>query len=304
LDRIRPILDDVAVSSTRTDPLLAPVRVVPEVDGVELLFMAAVGAASLSLRVLLDAVARATSRRGQEPPNLSRLAFVGLGFTLAAARSAGRVATGTLRVAEQATSFSLDAVPSLLRGPVDDRVAAIRARDRERQLALTSAEVLAEHLATALVPRVAAAFLDQLDLTAIVEERVDVDRIVRSVDLDAVVERIDLNAVVERIDLDAVADRIDVDAVAARLDVEALVERLDLPGLARTVIDEIDLPEVIRRSTGVVASETVRGVRMQGIDADRAVASFVDRVLGRRQPRFPRDAAPSEVDSADHAERS
>jgi hypothetical protein len=208
---------------------------------------------------------------------LSQLAFAGLGLGLTAGRSVARVGAGALRATDWAMSLSLDAVPAALRAPVDGRVVAIRERERERQRALADAELLAEDLVTALVPRIAAAALDQLDLTALIEERVDIDRIVGSVDLDAVVQRIDLNAV---------AEGIDVDAIAARLDVEALVDRLDLAALARTVIDEIDLPEIIRRSTGVVASETVRGVRMQGIEADRAIDGFVDRMLGRR----PRDA--------------
>jgi hypothetical protein len=283
------------VATERIDPLAVPVRVVPPVDGIDVLVMAAVGAVSLSLRILLESAARATTRYRGESSDLSELAFVVLGFSLAAVRSAGRAARGAMHAAEWATSLSLDAVPALLRGSVDDRVAAIRERERQRQLALTSAEALAEDVVTALIPRITYALLDQIDLTELVEERVDLDRIVRSVDLDAVVDRIDLdaivaridlNAIAERLDVNAVAERLDVDAVAARLDVEALVERLDLAGLARTVIDEIDLPEVIRRSTGVVASETVRGVRMQSIDADRAVAGLVDRLLGRRGSRF------------------
>jgi hypothetical protein len=293
LDRVRGIPDDGTVSSDRADAVTAPVRVVPPVDGIELLFMAAVGAVSLSLRVLLDAATRTALRQRQEPSVLSQLAFVGLGFGLTAGRSVARVGAGALRATDWAMSLSLDAVPAALRAPVDDRVAAMRERERGRQRALADAELLAEDLVTALVPRIAGAVLDELDLTALIEERVDIDRIVRSVDLDAVVERIDLDAIVRRIDLNAVAERIDVDAIAARLDVEAVVERLDLAALARTVIDEIDLPEIIRRSTGVVASETARGVRMQGIEADRAIDGFVDRLLGRK-PRLDSDAEPAD----------
>jgi hypothetical protein len=294
LDRIRGIPDDGLVSSTLSaaEAPIAPVRVVPPVDGIMLLFMAAVGAASLSLRALLDAVARTAFQQRQEPAVPSQLAFVGLGFGLAAGRSVAHVTAGALRATDWAMSLSLDAVPAVLRAPVGERVKAIRERERGRQRALSDAESLAEHLVNALIPRIASALLDELDLTALIEDRVDVDRIVSSVDLDAATERINLDAIVQRIDLNAVAERIDVDAVAARLDVEAVVDRLDLAALARTVIDEIDLPEIIRRSTGVVASETVRGVRMQGIDADRAIAGFVDRMLGRTPRR--RDAEPAD----------
>jgi hypothetical protein len=267
LDPSRVILDDVGVSSSQSDAVVSPVRVVPAVDGVELLFMAAVGAASLSLRVALDAIAGVTGRPRQAPVDLSRAAFAGLARGLVGLRSIARTADRGLRAGERATSVAFNALPDVVRAPVDHRVAALRERDRARDRELAGAEVLAEDLVTALVPRIASGVLDQLDLTSLVKERVDVNDIVRGVDLDAIVKRIDL------------------DAIAARLDVAAIVDRLDLAGLAQTVIEEIDLPEVIRRSTGVVASETMRGVRMQGIDGDRAIAGLVDKLLGRRRPR-------------------
>ncbi len=54
-----------------------------------------------------------------------------------------------------------------------------------------------------------------------------------------------------------------------------------MPRLALEVIDQIDLPEIIRASTGTVASESVRVVRMQTFGADRAIARVVDKLLGR-----------------------
>ena len=47
--------------------------------------------------------------------------------------------------------------------------------------------------------------------------------------------------------------------VVARLDLDAIIARIDLAGLAEEVIESIDLPEIIRESTGTVASEVVRG---------------------------------------------
>lgn len=58
-----------------------------------------------------------------------------------------------------------------------------------------------------------------------------------------------------------------------------VLDQLDLAGIARDVINEIDLPEIIRVSTGSVASESVRDVRIQAIQADQAVARWFDRVL-------------------------
>jgi hypothetical protein len=126
------------------------------------------------------------------------------------------------------------------------------------------------------------AFLDRLDLTKIVKERVDLDDLVAVVDLDKAVGRVDLDKVVARVDLDA---------VAIRIDLEALIDRIDLVGLAEGVIAEVDLPEIIRESTSSVASDTVRGVRMQGISGDEALGRAVGRLRLRRSRRPA--AAPS-----------
>jgi hypothetical protein len=120
---------------------------------------------------------------------------------------------------------------------------------------------------TALVPVIVERVLERMSLTELVKQHVDVDAIVAGVDLDAVVARLDL------------------DAIAGRLDIDAIISRIDLVGLADEVIEGIDLPEIIRESTGTVASEVVRGVRMQSIDADEAVARVVDRLFFRRRRR-------------------
>ncbi|WP_157553380.1 hypothetical protein [Jiangella gansuensis] len=99
-----------------------------------------------------------------------------------------------------------------------------------------------------------------------------------------VVERIDLtHLVTENVDLDAIAARIDVDAIADRVDTERVVDRLDLAAIADQVLDEIDLPEIIRSSTGSLASSVVVGVRKRGIEADDVVAGVVDRLLRRNR---------------------
>lgn len=148
-----------------------------------------------------------------------------------------------------------------------------------------------------LVPSVARALLGRIDLTELVRRYVDLDELVGSVDLDRAVERVDLEAVIarldldrivrERVDLDGIVATVDIDAVAARIDLDAVIERIDLAGLAQDVIAEVDLPEIIRESSGAMASDTVRGVRMQGIAADEAVARAVDRFRLRRSHRRP-----------------
>lgn len=138
----------------------------------------------------------------------------------------------------------------------------------------------------------------RVDLNRIVERidlddvasRIDLDRILDRVDLDELAARLDLDRVIERADLDRVIDRLDLDRAAARLDLDPILERADVVGLARYVIDAIDLPALIRSSTGSMTSEVVRGVRAQGADADEAVQRVVDRLLRRRSPR--NDLAP------------
>ena len=66
---------------------------------------------------------------------------------------------------------------------------------------------------------------------------------------------------------------------------DVVMQRVDLVAIADYVIEAIDLPEIIRESTGGVATETVRGVRMRSIEADAAVSRAVDRLLFRRRSR-------------------
>jgi len=140
-----------------------------------------------------------------------------------------------------------------------------------------------------------AAVLDRLDLTELVRERVDLDAVVAGVDLDAVVAGVDLNAAAARLDVKAVLDRldltelvrerVDLDGLVAGVNIEAIIRRIDLVGLAEEVIAEVDLPEIIRESTGSVASDTIRGVRMQGISGDEALSRAVHRLRLRRGRR-------------------
>lgn len=176
-----------------------------------------------------------------------------------------------------------------------------------------------EALLDVWTPAIVAMVVERLDLTRLVEENVDLDQIVSTVDLDAAVARVDLDAAVRRVDLDAavglvdldaivatvdldaavarvdidgiidrvdldgVAAKLDVDAVVARADLDAVIDRIDLVGIVQEVLDVIDLPAIIRDSTGSMASETVRGVRMTGVGADDALARVVDRALFRRR---------------------
>jgi len=158
-------------------------------------------------------------------------------------------------------------------------------------------------VADELVPEVTRAVLARLDVPGLVREFVDIDRLAAMLDVDAVVARVDLDAVIDRVDIGRVLDRVDLDAVVARVDLDGAVDRVDLDravdrvdvdrvisrtdlaGLARYVVQEIDLPGLLRASTGSVTNEMVRSVRDQGVDADRAVERIVDRLLHRQGRR-------------------
>ena len=144
------------------------------------------------------------------------------------------------------------------------RIAVIAGKGRVLRSGLTERS---QQLLRDVIPLVVDAVLDQVDVTSLVLDRVDLESVIAEVDLDAVVARVDFDAVVDRLPIDRVIDRI------------------DLADLANQVIAEIDLPGIIRESSGAMASETVLGVRAQGIEADEWVNRMVDRVLLRQRRR-------------------
>ncbi|MCX2931952.1 hypothetical protein ORI20_16840 [Mycobacterium sp. CVI_P3] len=89
--------------------------------------------------------------------------------------------------------------------------------------------------------------------------------------------------VIEQIDLTTlVRERVDIDAIVADVDIDAIIARIDLIGLADQIIDGVDLPAIIRDSTGTVTAEVMTDVRTQTARADDMVSGFVDRMLGRQ----------------------
>jgi hypothetical protein len=232
---------------------------------------------------------------------------------------------GLLRLAEGAAHSAAPVVRFALNPPLlPDRVAparlvtrlsqrgdavrhGVRAEidDVSRELMPTVADAFVERMdVTDLVlervdlVRIVEAVLDGIDLTELVLQRVDLDRIVTAVldriDLtELVLQRVDLDRIIASVDLDAAASGLDVDAVALRLDVDAVAARMDLVGIAEYIVDAIDLSEIIRNSTGSVAGEAVRGARLQSIEADEQLQRVVDRLLLRRRQR--RTDAPGDL---------
>lgn len=196
----------------------------------------------------------------EEPPLGALVAGATLGMAVETATLATSAAVRTVRTLAPwgAWLFGATGAERAAHG------AMTRLDSRWREVS-PEAQEAAEAFARELVPEIADVLLNTIDLTALVEERVDVQAIVAGVDLDAV------------------AARLDVDAVARRLDLDAVIDRLDLAALARRVIDELDLPALIRESTEGVTGEVVDDLRYGAVDADRSVARVVDRILRRRR---------------------
>jgi hypothetical protein len=216
------------------------------------------------------------------------------------ARTAGHVAREVVAVVLPA----LDLTALVLKHVDLDRIAAALDLDAAVARVDLDAAVARVDLA-AIVDRVdldaavarvdLGAIVDRVDLDA-VAARIDVEAIAARLDLDRLAAGLDVSAVVARVDLDAAAARLDADRVVARVDLDAIVARLDLVGIAQSVIDAIDLPEIVRESTGALSSDAVRAVRAESRRADDRVAGLFDRLLRRKElgrPDGPAAGAPA-----------
>jgi hypothetical protein len=206
------------------------------------------------------------------PPTDTAAVFAGAALDLAFEASKGvmRIAAGLERAIRPMTLVAM--IPPVDRAARSVEEIAIRRNEAWRE-ARTESSRAAELFADAVIPPLVDAVVDRLDLTDLVIEDVDLERVIGDVDIDRIIERVDL---------DAVISSIDIDAVAAGIDVQRIIDRLDLAAIAQGVIEELDLPAIIRGSTETMAAETVGGIRVQGMHADRFVARVVDRTLRRR----------------------
>ncbi|HVD12981.1 MAG TPA: hypothetical protein VNK73_00865 [Actinomycetota bacterium] len=235
----------------------------------------ALGAAGLALdavqallerSVPADPVAGAAAQPSVLPQTVRLLpgAVIGVGMEVQRRSLRAAVALG----GALGPPLSVAVHPVVAHGPL----AAVRRRlDLERWNERGRAEQQRNELAAAafarsLVAGVVAAVLDE-------------------VDLDAVVARVDLDQVVDRLDLDRVVERLDLDAIVARVDVDAILRQVDFAAVTERVMDEVDVAEIIRESSSTMASETADALRVQGMQADRALGRLVDRALRRKGER-------------------
>jgi hypothetical protein len=263
------------------------------------------GAVSLGLAVALRAIEETSPARGTSPARLpvSDVADLLVGTAWTVARASGRLGATGARVATPVVSIVVrpPGVPHRLQPAHGVSLIVARWR-RDRPDTIRSLR----HWSSTALPGAVEAVLSQLDtqrLATAVLDGIDLDplvaEVVRRLDVEAVaasvIEGLDVDHVVtaalDQLDLtQLVLDRVDLGRVVAealqRVDLtEVVMEQVDLIGVAEYVVAGIDLPEIIRASTGSVASEAVRGLRMQGVDADLAVARVVDRMLFRRGHR-------------------
>ena len=123
-----------------------------------------------------------------------------------------------------------------------------------------------------LVPSIADAIIERIDINKIVLEQVDLNLIV--------------NRALDTLDLtQLVIDRVDVNAIVAEADIDAVIDRVPIIPLANYVIDEIDLPQIIRDSTSGIAGDAMNTARRQSVGADDLVSRIADRIVFRRNGR-------------------
>lgn len=118
-----------------------------------------------------------------------------------------------------------------------------------------------------------------------------VDAIISRIDLtDVVISRVDLQAVIEsaldQVDLtQIVVSRVDVDRIVRQANIEDIVDRVPMVQIADYIIEEIDLPQIIRESTGGIAMDAFTSTRFSAARTDDFVAKVIDTVLLRRKGR-------------------
>jgi hypothetical protein len=272
---------------------MALVRIPPAAGLPERSAHLAVGASTW----VITLVDRATGGTGRAPALLD----AAIGVTAITAETAARAGSAVTHALAPVARVAAN--PPLVPGRfAPGRVwQSIIERGRlERALSTEQLDAAVNAAAPALVPAILDEVLDQVDLTSLVVQRVDLNRVVTSaldsLDLtEIVLTRVDLeriiNTALESLDLtEVVLTRVDLERIInTALDsldlTEVVLTRVDLVRIAEDVIEAIDLPGIIRESTGGVATEAVRGVRMQSIEVDEAVQGFVDRMLRRRHER-------------------
>lgn len=144
------------------------------------------------------------------------------------------------------------------------------------QTALALTQVTARSLIGAVLDRVVPPIVDaiiaRVDLTGVVISRVDLRAVVESA-----LDQLDLTEIV--------IQRVDVDRIVAQASIDDVIDRVPMIQIADYIIEEIDLPQIIRESTGGIAMDAFTSTRFSAARADDIVSTIVDTLLLRRKER-------------------
>ena len=75
-------------------------------------------------------------------------------------------------------------------------------------------------------------------------------------DVRAFDDRVQVDAGDDLVDIERVIDRLDLDKIVARVDIDPVIERANIVEIARYVVQELDLPALIRSSTASVSTRS------------------------------------------------
>jgi hypothetical protein len=133
-----------------------------------------------------------------------------------------------------------------------------------------------------IVPTLTEAIVSRMNLT---------DVVLRNVDLYAVV-----TAALDELDLtQIVVDRVDVDRIVDRADIDAVVDRVPMLQIADYIIEEIDLPQIIRESTGGIAMDAFTTTRFSAVKSDEVLSKIVGTLMFRRKDQQSESHIESDV---------
>ena len=123
-----------------------------------------------------------------------------------------------------------------------------------------------------LVPTLVEAIVSRVNITELVISRVDLRAVI-----EAALNQLDLTEIV--------VQRVDIDRIVAQANVEDVIDRVPMIQIADYIIEEIDLPQIIRESTGGIAMDAFTSTRLSAARTDDFVSRLVDALLLRRKGR-------------------
>lgn len=123
-----------------------------------------------------------------------------------------------------------------------------------------------------LVPPLVDAIVSRMNLTELVVTKVDLRTVV-----ETALDQIDLTEIV--------VQRVDVNRIVGLADIEDVIDRVPMIQIADYIIEEIDLPQIIRESTGGVAMDAFTSTRLTAARSDEFISKVVDALLLRRKGR-------------------